>query len=100
MNRKIILIVFLTSLLILASCKKGPAECATDLDCKKAHFRGLCDDGKCIYTPIPGECGNLKCETGENPCNCASDCKPECKGPVQDASFLEQACEAKTNECK
>ena len=64
----------LFGLLILASCEKP--ECKEDDDCLKPHFTGACLDGKCVYAPVAGECGNGLCEEGETKCTCPSDCGP------------------------
>lgn len=64
--------------LVLSGCEKP--ECESDADCQKLHFSGACIDGTCVYTPIPGECGNGVCEDSETKCTCPEDCGI-CAGP-------------------
>ncbi len=81
-KHNILKLLFLSAILlfILAACEKP--ECKKDTDCAKPHFEGSCVDKKCKFEPIPGECGNKKCEEPkENQCNCAIDCG-ECTGKV------------------
>lgn len=59
-------------LLLLVSCEKP--ECESDADCTRPHFSGSCVEGKCVYAPIPGECGNGICEDSETKCSCPEDC--------------------------
>ncbi len=72
------LLLFILTVLVLTGCEK--AECETDSDCLKPHFTGTCLDEKCVYTPIPNECGNGICDGGETKCTCPEDCGV-CIGP-------------------
>ena len=72
MKAKYFFLFFLIALLITFGCKK--AECESSADCVKPHFAGTCINGICAYDPIPNECGNLKCESGETKCSCPEDC--------------------------
>jgi hypothetical protein len=93
-----IIILLIIGLVLLVSCKKK--VCEKDIDCKaKPHFTVACVDYNCSYYPKPNECGNLKCETGENRCTCPDDCGP-CEGPYKGSTKLVMACETGTNECK
>ncbi len=85
------LIFCIVTLLLLAAC--GKAECKKDPDCVRAHFTGKCVEKKCVYTPIPNECGNKKCEESnkEDKCNCPLDCGL-CEGKVDGSQFLIQQC--------
>lgn len=90
MNVKTFLFVLLTiSLIALSACTR--AECKTNADCIKQHYTSSCINKMCVYSPIPGECGNSLCETnaGENKCTCPDDCGI-CAGPV--SPNMEQAC--------
>ncbi len=87
------IIAVVALLLVLAGC--GKAECKKDSDCTKPHFTGKCIDKKCAYTPIPNECGNLKCEAGENKCSCPDDCG-KCEGKI--GKYLTLSCNAQ-KEC-
>ncbi len=82
---------FIAVLLLLAAC--GKAECKKDVDCIRSHFTGKCEEKKCVYTPIPNECGNKKCETSnkEDKCSCPVDCGL-CEGKVDGSQFLVQQC--------
>jgi hypothetical protein len=91
--RQLAFIGLLAAVLILAGCAK--AECKKDADCQKPHFTGQCVDKKCVWTPIPGECGNLKCESGENECKCSDDCG-ECAG--KSGKYLVKQCSPE-DEC-
>lgn len=84
----------LTMLLILAACGPPP-ECESNRDCQRAHFEGRCVDEKCVYTPIPGECGNEICEEGENKCTCDLDCGT-CSG--SEGKYLTKQCDL-NDEC-
>jgi len=89
--RRILLILSVIALLILAACK---TECKVDGDCDKRPanaFTAKCVDKKCVYTPVPGVCGNGLCDGNENGCNCATDCG-ECKGAVQNSKYLLKSC--------
>jgi len=90
MKKRLVFILCIAALLILAACAK--AECKTDTDCAKPHFTGKCVDKKCAWLPIPNECGNEQCETGENKCTCPTDCKPPCVGKVASSKYLVQQC--------
>lgn len=72
------LLLFLLILIVMPGCKK--AECKTDSDCLKPNFIGACMDSICVYSPVPGVCGNGLCEAGETKCNCPADCGI-CVGP-------------------
>ncbi len=93
MRSKAVIIGILAIALILAGCAK--AECKKDADCTKPHFTGTCIDKKCTWTPIPNECGNSLCETGENKCTCSTDCGA-CEG--KSGKYLVQQCNA-LQEC-
>ncbi len=58
-------------LVFLAGCG---GECKINSDCKKPYFTGECVNKKCVFTPIPDECGNGACESSENKCSCPVDC--------------------------
>jgi hypothetical protein len=80
-------------LLLLAACGTEP-ECETSDDCSKTFYTGSCtEEGNCSYTPIPDQCGNDLCESGENKCLCPTDCGA-CSGTVPGAQYLEQSCDA------
>ena len=85
------LVFCIAVLLILAAC--GKAECKKDVDCIRSHFTGKCVEKKCVYTPVPNECGNNKCEetNKEDKCSCPADCG-ECEGKVEGSQFLVQQC--------
>lgn len=87
---KAVFVIFLIFVFLLAACsKKG---CETALDCTPKHaFSAACINNECVYSPIPGICGNTLCETGENKCTCPQDCGP-CTGPVQGSKYLIQKC--------
>ncbi len=89
----LVIIAVVALLLVLAGC--GKAECKNDSDCAKLHFTGKCADKKCSYTPIPNECGNLKCEAGETKCSCPDDCG-KCEGKI--GKYMNQSCNAQ-KEC-
>ena len=91
--RTVIFISVLAVLLILAGCAK--AECKKDAQCVKPHFTGSCVDKKCVWTPVPGDCGNLDCESSENECTCEQDCGV-CSG--QSGKHLVKSC-SRNNEC-
>ncbi len=59
----------------IPSCP-SPTEAAKKCDDKNAGTRDTCDSatGFCKHEPLPGVCGNFKCDTTENRCNCAQDC--------------------------
>jgi len=82
MKKRLLIVLLIIGLLFLVGCKK---ECKDDIDCEKAFHTAQCLDNKCVYTPIPGECGNLRCEPefGESPANCEIDCG-ECSGKTGD----------------
>lgn len=86
----------LALLLILAGC--GSAECEKSADCKKAGHTAVCKDETCVYTPIPGACGNGDCEEPENECNCASDCGT-CAGAVPGSTLLQKTCNSDNSAC-
>lgn len=94
--RRIILTLTIALLLILAAC--GKAECKTNIDCNKPHFTAQCTDKKCVYTPIPNECGNLKCDGQENKCTCPQDCGV-CTGTVPNSQYLVQQCTPDNKQC-
>lgn len=91
----LLIIAVLALLLLLAGCSSG--ECSKDAQCTKAHFTSKCVEHKCIHTPIPNECGNLKCEASnsETRCSCPSDCG-DCTGKT--GKYLVQTCN-KNNQC-
>jgi hypothetical protein len=91
--RTFVFISVLAVLLILAGCAK--AECKKNEQCVKPHFTGSCVDKKCVWQPIPGECGNLDCESGENECTCEQDCGA-CAG--KSGKHLVRSC-SRNNEC-
>lgn len=91
--RTVVFISVIAALLILAGCAK--AECKKDEQCVKPHFTGSCVDKKCGWTPIPGECGNLDCESAENECTCAQDCG-QCAGTS--GAYLVKTCNS-NKEC-
>ncbi|MEM2915924.1 MAG: hypothetical protein QXT19_00995 [Candidatus Woesearchaeota archaeon] len=93
MRCKYAVIAVIVLLIVLVGCTK--AECRKDADCIKPHFTGKCIDKKCAYTPIPNECGNLKCEEEENKCSCPQDCG-KCEGKI--GKYLVQSCNAQ-KEC-
>ncbi|MBW3002760.1 hypothetical protein KY338_06390 [Candidatus Woesearchaeota archaeon] len=78
MKTKFFFLLFILLALVLSGCEK--AECELDSDCLKPHFTGACLDGKCVYSPIPGECGNGICDESETKCTCPADCGI-CAGP-------------------
>ncbi len=87
---KILLFIAIISIAIfLAGC--GKKECETSPDCTKAGYTSNCIDNKCIRTPIPGACGNGKCDQAENECSCASDCGV-CSGSVPGSTLLQKTC--------
>ncbi|MEM4240470.1 MAG: hypothetical protein QXM31_02795 [Candidatus Woesearchaeota archaeon] len=94
--RNLAFIAVIVLVLALAGCAK--AECKKDADCARPHFIGKCVDKKCSFTPIPNECGNLKCErdAGENECTCEPDCG-KCSGKV--GKYLEKVCNEKKDAC-
>ena len=94
-HKTLLYIVLLALLLILAGCAK--AECKKDEACVRTHFTGTCEDKKCVWEPIPGECGNLECEpeANENKCVCTIDCG-DCEGTA--GKYLKQTCNAQ-DEC-
>jgi hypothetical protein len=94
--KKRTLILCIMALLILAAC--GKTECKKDIDCNRAHFTAKCVEKKCVYTPIPNECGNGECETGENKCNCEDDCGT-CAGKVPNSQYLVMQCTPDNKEC-
>lgn len=88
LTKKLVIFLLLFSLaLALSGCKK--AECEFDEECEKPHFDGKCADDKCTFTPKPGECGNTKCEKGENECTCSEDCG-SCQGTA--GKYLVKSC--------
>ncbi len=93
--KSLLFIGILAAVLILAGCAK--AECKKDAQCSKPHYAGTCTDKKCVYEPIPNECGNGQCEApvGENKCTCGADCG-ECTGKA--GKYLVQQCNAQ-DEC-
>jgi hypothetical protein len=93
--RNLAFIALIVLVLLLAGCSSG--ECSKDTQCTKAHFTATCAEHKCVYTAIPNECGNLKCEAAnkENRCSCMSDCG-DCSGKV--GKYLVQACN-KDDQC-
>ncbi len=90
------IITIIALLLLLAGC--GKAECKKDEQCTKAHYTGKCVDKKCVYEPIPNECGNGLCEktAGENKCSCPLDCG-DCTGKL--GKYLVQTCNKDNTEC-
>jgi|GEM_PF-2036636 len=87
---KIIIIIFLVSLLLLAGC--GKKECDTKEDCtsKGACFIGSCVKGKCEYKLRPGcTCGDGNCTKDENECTCPEDCG-QCTGAV--GQYVKRSC--------
>jgi hypothetical protein len=93
--RNLVFISILAIVLVLAGCAR--TECRKNEQCTKPHFTGSCTDKKCVYEPIPNECGNSLCEraTGENPCTCSEDCGT-CTG--KSGKYLVKQCTA-SNEC-
>lgn len=77
-------------LLVLVGCSKK--ECTLSSDCTKAGYTSTCVDNTCVRTPIPGACGNGKCDTGENECSCESDCGV-CAGAVAGSALLQKTCD-------
>ncbi len=93
--KKSVKVVFFISLiallLFLAGC--GKSECETSSDCTKAGYTSNCIDNECIRTPIPGACGNGKCDSAENECACPNDCGV-CAGSVPGSTLLQKTCNA------
>lgn len=89
--RNLLFISLFAVLVVLAACSS--AECKASADCKKTGFTGRCADEVCVYTPIPGVCGNAECEAdaGENKCTCGTDCG-DCSGSVPGSVLLQQTC--------
>ncbi|MGM5485503.1 MAG: hypothetical protein ACQEP1_06560 [Nanobdellota archaeon] len=58
--------------------------------------RDSCIEGTafCEHEPIPGACGNFKCESSESKCTCSKDCGP-CEGDQGD--YLQFTCNKKNN---
>lgn len=50
--------------------------CSDDYGCNDFEIctSDSCEGGKCANIPITPCCGNRRCETGESPLNCPSDC--------------------------
>jgi hypothetical protein len=90
-----VLLISLLALLFLAACSKS--ECDTSADCKKPGNTGTCVNDKCIYTPIPGACGNGQCDDNENECTCEADCG-SCTGAVPGSLLLQKTC-TQENTC-
>ncbi|HSU73033.1 MAG TPA: hypothetical protein VLJ21_04245 [Candidatus Binatia bacterium] len=92
----LLLISILALLLMLAGCS---SECKVNADCKKTGHTGACVDKKCVYTPIPGACGNGKCDTDtENECTCEADCG-SCSGTVPGSTLLQKTCNKDNTQC-
>lgn len=57
-----------------AASETGDTDCADGLD-NDCDGDTDCDDSECsAATPCNPYCGDSKCNTGENPCNCSADC--------------------------
>jgi len=95
--KRVLFFSLFTLLVLLAACSK--AECEASADCQRTGHTGRCVDEKCVFTPIPGTCGNTQCEenTGENKCTCATDCG-SCSGAVPGSTLLQQTC-SQENTC-
>jgi hypothetical protein len=106
----------LTVLALLFSAGCGTSaekklKCDIDSDCPaptgSCQTSG-CESGFCASSILDDCCGNRRCESGENPCSCPTDCKPACNGSIMvkntagksiPSLYLKKLCNEQKTEC-
>lgn len=90
--RKLIITLFILSVLILAGCAEKECKVRSDCESRGSCFLYTCVKGECVEREKANcNCGNAVCDEdlGENSCTCVDDCGT-CEEEVSD--FMEKTC--------